>query len=287
MNFNPKHGHQISIRLAQETDRQQLATLIRFGNYVHQHLDWRFPLDWMGHQPYLVAERDHHLAAALACPPDLPDVAWIRLFAASPDIPVRYAWGLLWSAARDELAGTGVCVAAMPRQSWFRKLLEGGAFVHSCDVVLLKWVSNGPPPVQRHLTCSIRPMELDDLPAVWAVDAESFSPIWQNSAALLKIAVERAAIATVAEDESGIIGYQISTASAARGHLSRLAVHPRVQGRGVGYTLVQDLLAQFRRWGTLKVTVNTQLDNQASLVLYEKAGFRRTDKIYPVYQTYL
>ncbi|MBU1660109.1 MAG: GNAT family N-acetyltransferase [Chloroflexi bacterium] len=287
MNSNTKPGNDISVRLAREADRRQLATLIDFGTYVHQHLDWRTPLDWVGHQPYLVAERDCCLVAAMACPPDLPDMAWIRLFATSPDVSVRYAWESLWAAARDQLAGTNICVAAMPHQSWFRKLLEATAFVYLCDVVMLEWVANGQPPAHCHSTCSIRPMEIYDLPAVQAVDAESFSPIWQNSAALLKIAVERAAIATVAEDESGIIGYQISTASAACGHLARLAVHPRLQSRGVGYALVQDLLAQFRRWGALKVTVNTQTDNQASLSLYKEADFQRTDRIYPVYQTYL
>ena len=285
MNSNTKLGNDISVRLAQEADRRQLATLIDFGTYVHQHLDWRTPLDWMGHQPYLVAERDCCLVAAMACPPDLPDMAWIRLFATSPDVSVKLAWESLWSAARDQLAGTNICVAAMPHQNWFRKFLDGGDFVHLCDVVMLEWAGNGQLPVQRHATCLIRPMGVGDLPAVRAVDSAAFSPIWQNSATLLKIALERAAIATVAENESGIIGYQISTASDSCGHLARLAVRPDLQSRGVGCALVQDLLAQFRRWGAPKVTVNTQTDNQASLVLYEKAGFRRTDEIYPVYQT--
>lgn len=285
MDSKRKASNRVSIRLVQEADSRQLTTLIDLGTYVHQHLDWRTPLDWVKHQPYIVAELDHHLVAAMACPPDHPDVAWIRLFAVSPDISIKYAWSALWSAARDQFSSSNVCVVAMPHQNWFRKLLESGAFVHSCDVVMLKWAGNRQPPVERHSACIIRPMELDDLPAVQAVDSESFSPIWQNSLPLLKIALERAAIATVAEDESGIIGYQISTASAARGHLARLAVHPGLQRRGVGYSLVQDLLTQFQRWGALEITVNTQLDNQASLVLYEKAGFRRTDKIYPVYQT--
>ncbi len=287
MNSNRKPGNDISVRLAREADRRQLATLIDFGTYVHQHLDWHTPLDWVGHQPYLVAERDCCLVAAMACPPDLPDMAWIRLFATSPDIPIRHAWEALWSAASDQLAGTNICVAAMPHHSWFRKLLEATHFAYLCDVVMLEWAGNGQSPAQRHSTCSIRPMEINDLQAVRVVDSESFSPIWQNSADLLKIALERASIATVAEDESGIIGYQISTASAACGHLARLAVHPRLQSRGVGYALVQDLLAQFQRLGALEVTVNTQMDNQASLVLYEKAGFQRADKIFPVYQTCL
>jgi ribosomal protein S18 acetylase RimI-like enzyme len=87
----------------------------------------------------------------------------------------------------------------------------------------------------------------------------------------------------VAEDETGIIGYQISTTSAMGGHLARLAVLPAYQGRRIGYALLNDLLRQFVYRGIFRVTVNTQSDNLASLKLYEKAGFERTGERYPVY----
>ena len=85
----------ISVRLAQNKDRRHLASLIHFSPWVHRHLDWRPPLDWIGHQPYLVAELDNQIVAALTCPPDPPEVAWIRLFAASNELPVEKAWSFL------------------------------------------------------------------------------------------------------------------------------------------------------------------------------------------------
>jgi ribosomal protein S18 acetylase RimI-like enzyme len=81
-----------------------------------------------------------------------------------------------------------------------------------------------------------------------------------------------------------IVGYQMSTLNPMGGHLARLAVKPEFQGKGVGYGLVSDMLRQFQRKGALRVTVNTQQDNSASLYLYEKSGFRKTNEIYPVYQ---
>jgi ribosomal protein S18 acetylase RimI-like enzyme len=131
-------------------------------------------------------------------------------------------------------------------------------------------------------------MNYDDLPNVKALDAEAFGPIWQQSMDTLEIAFQQASVATVAEDQDGgIIGYQISTASSGGGHLARLAVHPRFQRQGVGYSLVRDMVAQFYRRGALQVTVNTQLENLASLALYQKAGFQRTGEVYPVFETYL
>ena len=82
----------ISVRLAQEKDRRHLANLIHFSNSVHRHLDWRSPLDWIGYQPYIVAEREGCILAALACPPDPPEVAWIRLLAVANEITAEEAF---------------------------------------------------------------------------------------------------------------------------------------------------------------------------------------------------
>ena len=49
---------EISIRSANKEDRAQLAHIIHFESYVHRHLDWRPPLDWIGHTPYIIAEKD-------------------------------------------------------------------------------------------------------------------------------------------------------------------------------------------------------------------------------------
>jgi [ribosomal protein S18]-alanine N-acetyltransferase len=100
----------------------------------------------------------------------------------------------------------------------------------------------------------------------------------------LEHAFRQAAIATVAEKDGLLVGYQISTANHSGGHLARLAVHPGYQGKGVGYTILRDLLAQFERRGARHVTVNTQDDNTASISLYEKAGFIATGENYQVYE---
>jgi ribosomal protein S18 acetylase RimI-like enzyme len=100
----------------------------------------------------------------------------------------------------------------------------------------------------------------------------------------LEIAFRQSAIATVAEINGSIAGYQISTSTQAGGHLARLAVHPEYQGRGIGYGLVLDMLSQFRRRGAHAVTANTQHDNLVSLSLYQKAGFERTGEEYPLFE---
>ncbi len=276
---------QIIVRSASDFDRPQLANLVHFEAHVHRHLDWRPPLDWIGSSPYLVAERGNQLLAALACPPDPEDVAWIRLFAVSSYWPVNEAWITMWTEAEAQLSKeAGLKVAAIPLQQWFQALLESSQFVHVYNIVLLLWQRGQHTLPEIQIPVVIRPMNLDDMPAVEAVDRAAFGDLWRNSMLSLELAFRQSAVATVAEDENGILGYQISTASPMGGHLARLAVHPSTQRRGIGLALVRDMLDQFERRGALHVTVNTQEDNGSSLSLYKRAGFHRTGESYPVYQ---
>lgn len=209
----------------------------------------------------------------------------MRLFAVQSEMDVSEAWDYLWPAAHEYL--WGITVAAIPLQGWFSQLLSAAQFTQTFEVAMLLWESNTPLPKPESSDCLIRLMNFDDLATVKEIDTNAFGPIWQQSQDMLEIAFRQAAIATVAEDQDGLIGYQISTAGPGGGHLARLAVHPQAQERGIGYALVQDLLTQFTRRGALQVTVNTQVENKASLALYKKAGFSLTGEVYPVYEAYL
>jgi ribosomal protein S18 acetylase RimI-like enzyme len=285
MTYSTIFKPQINIRPALEEDRQQLANLIHFEAYVHRHLDWRTPLDWIGAAPYLLLEQHRRLQAALVCPPDPPSVAWIRLFAATGSPELETAWEALWAEALAQLQKMeGVrWAAALALWPWFVELLSKENFTHDSSVVLLNWQGKIPPEQDRPKKIGLRPMRLSDIPAVEIVDVAAFEPLWQNSQASLEMAFRQAAIASVAELDGQMVGYQISTVSPAGGHLARLAVLPGFQGRGIGYGLVYDLLAQFNRDGVYKVSVNTQQDNITSLNLYRKAGFFLTGEEYPLY----
>lgn len=274
-----------TIRTALPTDRSRLANLIHFGAYIHQHLDWKPALDWIGSKPYLVVEREGELFAALACPPDLAEMTWIRLFAVSQLMNTRLAWTLLWDAASTELAEIGnMCVAVISLQSWFNGLLEANKFEHTDDVIVLMWDGTNNMPKPAPTSISIRPMYPEDLDTIIEVDHDAFSLVWKNSSESLDLAYQQSLLATVAESDDEIVGYQYSTASTMGGHLARLAVKKSMQGRGIGYLLVHQVLNQFKKQGFRHVTVNTQQNNAASLALYSKAGFTLTGESYRVYQ---
>ncbi len=280
------HSRQLIVRFATEQDTLRLANLIHFEAHVHRHLDWRPPLEWVGNNPYLVGEKDGDLLASLACPQDPAGVAWIRLFAVASSLSIQQAWDELWMAAMQYYSRTPVRihVAAIPLQGWLQDLLEKSGFIHTHRVVVLSWKNGGSLPEAPRNDVRIRPMNLDDLPVVERVDAISFAAIWQNSLACIEDAYRQSAIATVAEVDGKLVGYQISTTTPLGGHLARLAVIPHYQGKGIGYAILCDTISQFVRRGARTITVNTQHDNDTSLALYLKTGFQRTGEEYPVYQ---
>jgi ribosomal protein S18 acetylase RimI-like enzyme len=273
------------IRSATENDRQSLANIIHYEVYVHRHLDWRSPIDWVGRQPCLIAERGGRLLAALICPPDPPEVAWIRLFAVTQDVALEQAWNLLWPKAVEQ-ANKQACppIAAIALRPWFQTLLEQNGFEQVQEIISLVWDHAKSANMNSLPAVAIRTMKETDLQSVHALDINAFGPLWRISLVTLTSAYQQACVATVVESDGELIGYQISTSGPMGGHLARLAVLPSYQGKGIGSALVQDVLYKFERRGAVRVTVNTQRDNLSSLAVYEKAGFRLTSEIYPVYQ---
>ncbi len=271
------------VRTADLNDHQQLSNLIFFETHLHRHLDWRSPLEWLGAPFYWVLEEGKRITAALACPTEVDGIAWVRLFVYAGGWSPENAWSLLWPAAKAEVARLGgATIAAIAIQGWFEDVLAASGFENRQQIVMLEWryqpwaegEANG---------VHIRRMMESDLFAVTKTDNASFDPLWHNSFDTIERAYQQSLFATVAENADGIVGYQLTSGHSQRAHLARLAVHPSVQGRGVGRALLSDLFAKLTNTGIARLSVNTQSDNNVSLNLYRKMGFNRTGEEYPVY----
>ncbi len=274
------------VRPADLSDHQQLSNLIFFETRLHRHLDWRSPLEWLGAPFYWALDEGGQITAALACPEEFRGIAWVRLFVYTGRWSAENAWSLLWATARQEIAQEGGSkVAAIAIQPWFQDILSESGFENRQQIVLLEWRGfTGQPSAARATSrIRIRKMTQADLPDVEKMDAASFDPLWHNPLETLRRAFIQALYATVAENENGIIGYQLSTGGGQRAHLARLAVHPAVQGQGAGRALLSDLFSHLTSTGIPRLSVNTQSDNKVSLSLYQRTGFVRTGEQYPVY----
>jgi ribosomal protein S18 acetylase RimI-like enzyme len=271
------------VRPANIADHQKLSNLIFFESRLHRHLDWRSPLDWLGAPFYWALDDGRQITAAFACPMEAAGIAWVRLFVHAGSWSAENAWNALWYAARAEIAQAGGArVAVIAMQPWFQQILAASHFKNIQQIVMLEWQYQ-PWAGSEAQGIHVRKMLETDIPDVEKTDITSFDPLWQNSLETLHRAYAQSLIATVAENDTGIIGYQLSTGGGHRAHLARLAVNSSMQGRGVGRALLGDLFSKLVNNGIYHLSVNTQSDNAVSLSLYQKMGFIRTGEQYPVY----
>lgn len=268
------------------SDRNRIGAFLTNAEHKHFHLDWFSVFDILDEQPFLLLTDGENPLAILACPPDPPQVAWIRLFAVREAQREVEQWQTLWEIARGSAIELGAsCATALSTREWFSHLLQASNFNLANEVLFLEW-SNSDPQVDLHQAneLGIRMMQKDDLADVVAIDHAAFDPVWSLSLRSLTAAFSLASLATVLEADGQIVAYQISTASALGAHLARLAVLPDKQGQGFGRALVQHVLRVHSRRGLGRVSVNTQADNLSSQRLYHSLGFQETGQRYPLYQ---
>lgn len=121
----------------------------------------------------------------------------------------------------------------------------------------------------------LRPFAPADAPALVALESLTFDQLWRHDAASFVEVAETYPYFVVAEDEQGICGYQFNTVDAATGYLVRIAVHPRVEGTGVGTRLMAEAVRYFERRRVWKIVLNTEETNTRAHALYERFGFHR------------
>ena len=261
-----------------------ISRFLNQNHLIHRHLDWFSPLDWLGQQPFLVERNQDHIQAIMLTTPEVDEATWIRLFSAENNLSIQDTWDRLLSKTILMLKDVNISqLAALSFSGWFNDLLLRSNFYHQNTIVVLEWKGDLQDRAIAAPHIHIRPMRPEDLPKIEHIDRLAFSSLWQNSLRGLTKAYKQPGICTVATNHNRIIGYQISTAVTIQGHLARLAVHPEHQGQGVASALVLDLLKQLARLGVWCVTVNTQSDNNPSLALYDKFGFKPTPETIPVY----
>jgi len=273
------------LRQATITDLSRLSNFLTASPRLHRHLDWRPPLEWLGQQPFWLAEQDNLIGAALAIPADPPGIAWVRLFACAAGVNPIDAWEQLFNRCLEDPAlDTRTILPSLALSDWYASILRRSGFEHHQDIVgLEREVEFESANLTSNPDLFVRLMEPDDLPVVATIDQAAFEPIWQNSLHQVEQSYEQAGIATVAEWDEGIVGFQISTINMFAAHLARLAVMPGLQGRKVGTTLLHDLVQRCRTDRLWQITINTQDDNYASLALYRKVGFKLSGEHFPVF----
>lgn len=138
------------------------------------------------------------------------------------------------------------------------------------------------PPAKVAEPTTLRPAHYNDLGAILLLDTLAFDRVWRKSVGNFSEALANAELFIVAELDGQIVGYEWCEIYQRHAHLTRLAVHPHYQGRGIGSQLLYRAIIDALDKGVDLITLNTQENNQRSRLLYERFGFRYTKQRLPV-----
>jgi len=287
-----------TIRLATSKDAKQILRLINETAYSHIHADWHAPGDWLDTPGFVVSEgltpspslahfgrMTPELLACLAVAADPCPAAWVRLAAIRKRPLAEETLATMLDSVMPFLAENGVTeLGWLAVESWPDKMLPLLGFRRLNWIITFLKQGLDMPEVGIN-GVQIRPVRMEDLPLLAALEVAAFDPLWRHSVEGFRLAYRQSICFDVALMGEQIVGFQYSTANyqGSGAHLVRITVHPSVQGAGVGSALMKSAFEQYRSLGLKRVSLNTQLDNIASHRLYEKFGFGRTGDQMPVW----
>ena len=120
----------------------------------------------------------------------------------------------------------------------------------------------------------IRPMAVDDLPAVQEIERTSFTTPWPANAYRQELEANRLAQYMVAVLGGRIVAYGGIWLMVDEAHITTFAVHPRFRRRRIGEQLLVALLDLALARHAREATLEVRLSNLSARRLYEKYGFR-------------
>lgn len=119
----------------------------------------------------------------------------------------------------------------------------------------------------------IRPATEEDVDAVAAIEARSFSNPWHPQTFRSLISQGRAHILVAEGPELGVVGYAVAWWVLDQGELANLAVTEGLQGMGVGSALLDRLLTDATAGGVKSLFLEVRMSNTRAQDLYLSRGF--------------
>jgi ribosomal-protein-alanine N-acetyltransferase len=123
--------------------------------------------------------------------------------------------------------------------------------------------------------CVIEPLDDDrDLEGVLEVEAESFSSPWTRDMYAWELQNRSVChIFVVRTPDCPVAGFCAFWLVFDEIHINNIALRPRFRGQGLGTSLMHHVLAEARRLGALRATLEVRASNEGARRLYERLGF--------------
>jgi [ribosomal protein S18]-alanine N-acetyltransferase len=119
-------------------------------------------------------------------------------------------------------------------------------------------------------TMDIRPLVLDDLGAVLALEAANAPAPWSEGVFRGELEAENRIY--LAADEDGVVGFAGAMLVADEAHVTNLLVDPSWRRQGIGFELMRSLVESAVGAGARHLTLEVRSRNEAARALYARIG---------------
>jgi ribosomal-protein-alanine N-acetyltransferase len=120
----------------------------------------------------------------------------------------------------------------------------------------------------------LRPMTLEDLPQITALDQICFSLPWPENSYRFELTQNPASSCWVAALPDGLIlGMLVMWLIEDEAHIATIAIHPDYRRVGLGKRLLAHGLREARARGMISATLEVREHNDAAIRLYQQYGF--------------
>jgi ribosomal-protein-alanine N-acetyltransferase len=116
-------------------------------------------------------------------------------------------------------------------------------------------------------------MAEDHLDEVMGIEALSFTSPWSRKAYLYELHNNDFAHYIVARLEDRIVGYAGMWVLMDESHITTVAVHPVCRGRGLGRSIMAEMMRRSLIMGVTRITLEVRSSNQPARSLYASLGF--------------
>ncbi|HZU69436.1 MAG TPA: GNAT family N-acetyltransferase [Ktedonobacteraceae bacterium] len=272
------------VRMLTTDDLPLITRLLNTSEYVYQ----RFTLDelpgLLKHYPAVGVFNGTSLSSFILSQTVNPPSAWLAGF------------GVSWTESRSYMKHLDILIDHLARplvnrgvrylhysgndlqNDWLRDvLLPRGFRPYRLLYAYDKFDFSIPTPGNQLVR--LRPVEIEDIPALMAIEDACFEDFWRYDAISFTDIIATHPYFVVAELDGKIIGYQFNALDGDFGYLVRIAVHPSLNGQGIGARLMAEAIRFFKQAKVTRIMLNTQDDNTHAHRLYEWFGFVRISQV--------